>query len=301
MPPDLPRPLGPCPVIHIYLSIYLGTEYTIRHELPATSAMLHSASVALCVLTSTIAGAAELEVHLADAALDERVERVARALGQQYLENLNSTTGIIGDMGKGVALGNAAHVVCSNWLIAVSTRRRLLIRSHLLKALFSPPAGLPPELLYHRAGPGQARQLGALLTSSVTTYPQLSQFLSAMKDVLGVQWQFKVVPPRVPPRVLPRVPPLVTTLGCGSGFASLVLTTGAVLSPSVSLLRPTGARAGRQGLALVRSARSRRCHPPGRNERHVPCCRRLPLSVRLTGAHGAAAARRVRGGGARGM
>ena len=152
---------------------------------------MRCALVAL-VVASVLGEAAEPELHLADAALDGRVQSVARALGQQYLEGLNSTTGTIGDMGKGVALGNAAHIVCSNWLIAVSTQRRLVIRSHLLKALFSPPAGLPPELLYHRAA--SSSRHGAMLTSAVTQYSQLAAFLRGSKDVLGVQWQFKVCP-----------------------------------------------------------------------------------------------------------
>ena len=71
---------------------------------------------------------------------DARVAAVAYALGERYVVQAAAAGSAftISDPGPGVALGNAAHMIASNWLIAVATGRRLVIRSPILRGLFPP-------------------------------------------------------------------------------------------------------------------------------------------------------------------
>ena len=136
--------------------------------------------------------------ELADDALDARVDAVARSLGHQYIRDFNRTRQTIGDLGVGVALGNAAHAVCSNFLLALAFGRRLVIRSVIIRGLFAPPAGMTADMIFApgRKGNSERNEGSPTLTSSITEYRQLESFFVSNKaspHIRGIQWQFKVL------------------------------------------------------------------------------------------------------------
>ena len=52
MPPDLPRPLGPCPVVYIYLSIFLATPPPRSRHVPASDTFTSPAEMLLLAVAS---------------------------------------------------------------------------------------------------------------------------------------------------------------------------------------------------------------------------------------------------------
>lgn len=130
----------------------------------------------------------------ADPIADSRVASVAKKLGEQYIAQAATADRFftISDPGPGVAIGNAAHIIASNWLIAVATGRRLVIRSPIIRGIFDPPANLSAEAIHapHGSGRSKANIFGA----TITTYSQLKQFLNShsSKSITGVWWHFAI-------------------------------------------------------------------------------------------------------------
>ena len=121
---------------------------------------------------------------VADPSMDARVERVARALGQRYSSFAHTTSKTITDPGKGIALGNAAHIVSSNWLVALLSGRRLVVRNPILRALFELPQGVDATEV-------DVQGRWWPIDSKITTYAQMQSVLARVQhlpEVTGSWW-----------------------------------------------------------------------------------------------------------------
>ena len=127
---------------------------------------------------------------------------VADALGRAYVRSVSAReqgNGVVADVRTGLGLGNYLHIVGLNLLLAVASKRRLVIESSAVRALFQPPAHLSPDDLYPACHRTVCRTKHAPFFDGSTSCQQIRQLLATKHNLRMGWWFFQCMPPYIGP------------------------------------------------------------------------------------------------------